>query len=312
MKIPFEKWHGCRNDFMVFWLKSSEMGSIDGSLKRRAITLCSKMGDGVGADGILILEVEKANDYLPKSLTIINADGSLAKNCGNGLRCAAGSILQKSRVVNDTELQTVMIPVLDKKFSCQFLLTRKNQLYPFIGVSMAQTLVDDKTSWFVEIKKECEGFLIQSGIAYEKLHGVDTYNQHIVVFVKNSLDDRESILRCARAFQVLFSGDGINVHFVRENQIDQAAVDECSLNTGAKLVESFTAFVYERGVGVTQACGSGAVAIASTVIQEGFINKGECVGVEMPGGKLYVSQNPEQELKLVGPAVKIYDGILDI
>ena len=95
MIVDFEKWHGCRNDFLVIWSTHNEANYLLGSLQRQASALCSRKGEGVGADGLLILLTESRADLKPDKLVIINADGSLASNCGNGLRCAALSVYKK-------------------------------------------------------------------------------------------------------------------------------------------------------------------------------------------------------------------------
>ncbi len=310
MKIPFEKWHGCQNDFIVVWLKTSDIGSIDESLKRRAKNLCSKLGDGIGADGILVLETAQTNDFLPKQLMIINSDGSVAENCGNGLRCAAGSVLQKARE-QDQELQNVSFKVFDNEFVCQFLLAKKNRFYPYVAVMMPEPIVDSKTTWFAGIKPLVQEKLEKLQFKVENFHGVEVYNRHLVVFLNERSTDN-LLIQCAKEFQTFFDGEGLNVHFVIQTDTNQTKIDECKLNTGGDLEESLDVFVYERGAGVTRACGSGAVAVASLSIAAGFIDSGGFVGLKMPGGELYVTKGPGTNLKLVGPAVKVFDGVLDL
>ena len=312
MKIPFEKWHGCQNDFIVVWLRSSDIGTIDESLRRRASHLCSKKGDGIGADGILVLEVGKEEEYVPKQLIIINSDGSLAQNCGNGLRCAAGSILQKALTVLEKDLQSADIKVFDQEFLCQFLITKKNRLFPYISVSMPQTKIDGANSWFPGIVNNSRDVLNQHQIKFEKVHGVEIFNRHLVVFLDRDFDQKDKLLNCAKNFQQFFNGDGINVHFVRALAESRTQRDEAELVTGGNLAESYEVFVYERGAGVTQACGSGALAIASISIQSGFIDQGEIIGLKMPGGWLYVAKDDGDNLKLVGPAVKVFSGEFDL
>src|SRR5690606_32979571 len=87
------KWHGTKNDFIIIRISSADGDLVLESIKRQTQSLCDRRS-GVGADGILVLHSEQRGDLTPHGLTIINSDGSLAKNCGNGLRCAALSILR--------------------------------------------------------------------------------------------------------------------------------------------------------------------------------------------------------------------------
>ena len=96
MQLKFEKWHGCLNDFAVVWITEADGDVVMNSLKRQAVQLCDRHA-GIGADGLLILHVKNAGDLTPTKLTIINSDGSIAKNCGNGIRCAASAVLKAHR-----------------------------------------------------------------------------------------------------------------------------------------------------------------------------------------------------------------------
>ena len=80
MLVPFEKWHGCKNDFIVVWLEP-QAKEVFQSLQKRASQICARDGAGVGADGILVLHQDSRNDLQPATMTIINKDGSLAANC---------------------------------------------------------------------------------------------------------------------------------------------------------------------------------------------------------------------------------------
>ena len=93
MKIKFEKWHGCRNDFILIWLGPNQEITYD-AIIRKTPFLCSKLGDGIGADGMIILH-HLGEEHNPDRISIINSDGSIAQTCGNGIRCAALATLKK-------------------------------------------------------------------------------------------------------------------------------------------------------------------------------------------------------------------------
>src|SRR5205809_607514 len=139
MFLDFEKWHGARNDFIVVWISDADGEIVEGSLKRQAIALCDRRS-GVGADGILILRGKKREDLTPDRLAIVNSDGSLAANCGNGLRVAALSVLKRHRELgNPKELPEAVSfrittdPGGDEKV-CRFL--RPSGPWPLVAVEM--------------------------------------------------------------------------------------------------------------------------------------------------------------------------------
>ena len=101
MYLDFEKWQGCANDFVVLWISDRDGDVVLGSLKRQAKDICDRHL-GVGADGLLVLQTKVPEDLMPYKMTIINSDGSVAQNCGNGLRCASLSIRRRhDEVTND-------------------------------------------------------------------------------------------------------------------------------------------------------------------------------------------------------------------
>ena len=94
--MKFSKWQACGNDFIIV-----EDGALN-DLKARASFLCNRHF-GIGADGILLLTPSEIADT---KMTVVNADGSIAQMCGNGVRCVGRFIsekLNKSKVKVDTD-----------------------------------------------------------------------------------------------------------------------------------------------------------------------------------------------------------------
>ena len=155
MILSFEKWHGCKNDFIVTWLSDIDGEMVLDSLKRTARRLCDRTGAGIGADGILVLHTKKRGELTPDRLTIINSDGSTAKNCGNGLRCAALSVLKMHREKgNPQELpEAIEFNVEGRPIVCSFMLgaaalgKSTDARWPYVSVAMGEPLVGDAVSW---------------------------------------------------------------------------------------------------------------------------------------------------------------------
>ncbi|MDE3268706.1 MAG: hypothetical protein OYH77_00295, partial [Pseudomonadota bacterium] len=83
--MNFEKWHAARNDFIIVALPAANLHAMIKQVLRTFVAMCGRDGRGVGADGVIV-----CCEYQQRLMIwIINADGSFASNCGNGLRCAA-------------------------------------------------------------------------------------------------------------------------------------------------------------------------------------------------------------------------------
>ena len=159
MFVEFEKWHGCRNDFVVIWHSESDGDVVLDSLKRQAVGICDRRA-GIGADGILVLSVKKRSDITPERLTIINSDGSLAQNCGNGLRVAALSVLKAYKdTLGDIGLklakrsdeppfpEIVTFDVCGRPLHCRYILEGASTLSPFVAVDMGVPKINEENPW---------------------------------------------------------------------------------------------------------------------------------------------------------------------
>lgn len=308
MKLSFEKWHGCQNDFIVVWLNPSEHSLIS-SLQKRAPELCSKKGDGVGADGILVLSRQRVGEKLPNELTIINSDGSLAENCGNGLRCAALSVAKQ---FNDEELDfdledSVELRVSDHTYSCRFLGSQLPSLptgtWPHVVIEMQLPLLGADLGWGEQF--------IQGAELHNDYALCSLGNPHLVYF-NQDLSRKQELLFHAENLQKSQTIDGINVHFT--SPIEPTAAIQKSAKTilGSAIEDAFEVLVYERGVGPTPACGSGACSVVATACMRHDASYGHWVSVTMPGGTVFVKQEDvESPVLLAGPAEFVFSGQLD-
>jgi diaminopimelate epimerase len=144
----FEKWHGCKNDFIIFYTSDHQADMVKTSLVTLAARLCGKSGDGIGADGVLLLQTKLPDDPLPYKLTIINSDGSIALNCGNGLRVAALSSRRRSSEIDPSsgDCELVSLEVEGKVFNCRFS-EGGSKTYPYVTVDMGIATGNDSLSW---------------------------------------------------------------------------------------------------------------------------------------------------------------------
>ncbi|NRA44620.1 MAG: hypothetical protein HRU09_06645 [Oligoflexales bacterium] len=315
MKIAFEKWHGCQNDFMVVWTNPNEAKFLRSSLQRQAPQLCSRDGLGVGADGILVLSKEHGNE-LPNTLTIINQDGSIAKNCGNGLRCAAASVYvrHQDQLKKGEQLDQVELDVEGREFLCQFLHGQKSNSIPMISVNMGPLRLNEQNAWHTDAmnflnKDKIAPFAKQLGDVFS----ADIGNLHLV-FLNDSAQSSDALFtQVGPQLQNTPHWDGINVHMAYEANWDDDELNKANNALGSQVGDLYEAWVFERGVGPTNACGSGACAIGASILSQGFANRDEWIAVKMPGGTVFVKQiDPSEGVLLAGNAEFVFSGEVEI
>lgn len=272
--LPFYKYEGTRNDFVV--IEALAVTGID--LASLAPRICDRRG-GIGADGVLLVGQDRQGLF---RMTVYNADGSEAEMCGNGLRCVVRYLVDQQRwpwptnqegpvMTGDglryavlTESGDITLDMGQPKLACQDIPA----LGPPDARLVAHSVVTGNQAWAIT--------------------ALSMGNPHAVVWV-NDLDrtpvDRWGpLLSCHPMFP-----DGVNVEFVQ--RLSPHAV---------------RARVWERGVGETMACGTGACAI----VVAGVLN--ECltqtVTVHLPGGALLVTWRDNHHVYLTGNARFVFKG----
>jgi diaminopimelate epimerase len=216
---------------------------------------------GIGADG-LVLGLPAVGTMADARMVLLNADGSEAEISGNGIRCLAQALLHgQGRSEGDLVIET---PGGER------------------ALRVVKGDVGSEVWMDVDMGPIAEGpELSAATIAYpaSRAATVDIGNPHLVLVV----DDPESVALevDGPALEAGYPG-GINVHFVRV--VDADTID---------------LRVWERGAGVTEACGSGASAAAAAAHGWGMV-KGR-VGVRMPGGEAFV-ELVDGSVHLIGPS----------
>ncbi len=263
--IPALKMHGTHNDFVLIDERPPHLASYE-ELARR---VCDR-ASGWGADGLLVLSDEPG---VAARMRIINADGSEAEMCGNGVRCAARYLAERGAGERFT-LATLAGPI-----DCTIVVHAPDFLVR-IDVGAPDFPADGRAE------------TIEAAGAVWTHYAVSLGNPHIVIFV----DDVEAVdlLRAGAALAThpRFP-HGTNVHFVQV------------LGPQALRVRH-----YERGVGPTQACGTGAVASAVAAIRVHGTHSP--VAVDVPGGRLEVAWEPGGHASLTGPAEVVFERTLEL
>ena len=274
--MNFSKMHGLGNDFMVIDAVTQNVHLSTDMIKRLADRYT-----GIGFDQLLIVEPP----YTPDSdfhYRIFNADGNEVQQCGNGARCFARFVrlkgLTKKRVIKVSTMKgNIMLTVNDDET---------------VRVNMGLPIFEPNKIPFKAIKEE-KTYIIR---AQERtvLCGVASMgNPHCVIQVDNILTAEVTTLGPLLETHERFP-ERANIGFMH-------IIDRDNINLR----------VFERGVGETQACGTGACAAVAIGINQGLLNK--AVNVNLPGGKLLIEwEGVNEPLYMTGPATHVYDGFIAI
>jgi diaminopimelate epimerase len=256
--LRFVKYQAIGNDFIV----------VDGPLmtSARAVRLCDRKR-GIGADGVLTVSRPRFPGATA-SMHIFNADGSIARMCGNGIRCVARHLADAGNLSGELTIDTDAGPR-----TCTVHRGADGQV-DAISVEMGPARLG-----------ESERFTVGE----EKLTAlrVNLGNPHAVLFDEPT---RERAGEIGPAIERQVPG-GVNVGFARP------------VPGGIELV------VWERGCGLTEACGTGACAAAVASVHSGTSPAETPLEVRLPGGALTITVSADlTRVTMRGPAEPVYQG----
>ena len=277
MKLSFTKMHGLGNDFVVFdFTKQSYELSTEQAAK------IADRNFGIGCDQILIIEPSTRND-IDFKYRILNADGSDVGQCGNGSRCFALYVHQNKL----SEKTIIQVETL--------------------GGDM--TLDLDPHTHMVTVNMGIPNFEPNSiPLALEKRESTYQVNvdEQLIEFSSCSIGNPHAVLQVpdTRNADVLTLGSQLESHAIFPERANIGFMQILDRNTIALRV-------FERGVGETIACGSGACAAVICGIQSGQLNNK--VNVKLNAGDLHITWSGEgQPVMMTGPATNVFSGTINI
>ena len=269
--------HGTRNDFVLVDARDAQ---IDGPAL--ALAMCDRHG-GIGSDGLLLV---LPSDSAPLRMRMYNPDGSEAEMCGNGIRCFAKFGVEAGLISKDgpIDIETAAGTKIVWPTAERGLVTRVRvdmgppELKPAdIPVNVPQT----------------EGPVIDFPITVDgmtlNLTCVSMGNPHAVAFLDTPVDD----------FPLEHIGPLVETHPAFPQKVNFSIVNR----EGPDRLRSR---VWERGAGITMACGTGACASVVAARLKGLID--EEVSIELPGGSLTISWDGRGPVYLEGPVEEVYRG----
>ena len=280
MMIDFTKMHGAGNDFVVIDAVRKAV-----SLSSEHIQTIADRHTGIGYDQVLVIEPPKRGDA-DFEYKIFNADGSSAGQCGNGARCVGRFIFEQGL----SPKQEIKLQVGDclRRLSLSKNIDVKAELgAPVFDLSaIPYVLPDGNEDSSTEHELKLGGVRVSAGI-------LSMGNPHAVIVVDDcAATPVERIGPMIQALDVF--PDSVNVGFME-----------------IKSRDAVTLRVFERGVGETLACGSGACAAVVHGIKLGLLSPE--VTVDLPGGKLIVSwTGGKNAVWLAGPAETVFHGKVNL
>ena len=223
---------------------------------------------GAGSDGMIYISPSDIADF---KMRIFNADGSEAKMCGNGIRCVGKYVYDKGYTDK-------------KKLTIETLSGIKTLDLQIVGGKVKTVAVDMGKA---EVSENMTLSIDGEDVTCTP---VSVGNPHAVVFVSNIDDAPLTTLGPKMEHNPAFP-DGVNNEFVE-------VIDSNTLRMR----------VWERGSGVTMACGTGACASTAAAIKNGFCSFDEDISVILDGGTLKIKISPDYTVTMTGPAEMIYEG----
>jgi len=262
--MRFTKMQGLGNDFLLVYDRVPEnTGPLCAALCDRRL--------GVGADGVIFLCVSSVADC---EMRIFNADGSEAKMCGNGIRCA-GKFLYDNGIVRKEQMTVETLS----------------------GVKKLALRIENGTVQSVTVDMGC-AVMTQEDVSLPDGMGVGTAvsvgNPHLVLFIKDADATPVSVFGPRIERDERFPG-GVNAEFVQVLSPQKLRMR-----------------VWERGCGITMACGTGACASVFAAVKKGLCPVGEPVEVKLDGGSLCITVDETDGITMEGPAETVFSGEVTI
>lgn len=280
MAIEFTKYHGLGNDFILVDNRSSSEPCIT---PEQAIQLCDRHF-GVGADGVIFaLPGQDGSDY---TMRIFNNDGSEPEMCGNGIRCLARFI---------ADLEGITQPRAYRIHTLAGVIIPKLETDGLVTVDMGEPRLlagEIPTTLVAADQKAIEQPLEVAGQTWQ-VTCVSMGNPHCITFV----DDVSAI-----ALESL--GPQFEHHAVFPKRTNTEFI---------QVVRSdyLKMRVWERGAGITLACGTGACASLVAAVLTGRSDRQATV--ELPGGPLQIEWSAtDNRLYMTGPAERVFAGTAEL
>lgn len=279
MELPFIKMHGLGNNYIYVDLFQFQIEEEILPVLAQAV---ANVNTGIGADGLILVQ---PSDHAEVGMRIFNKDGSEGKTCGNGLRCTAKYAYEHGLVATETfHIETKANLVAAE-------VEAENGKAAEITINMGAPMLERSE---IPMLGGESGRVVDEDFAVEdaqmNVTAVSMGNPHAVFFVDDiqrvPLYELGPVIEKDARFP-----EEVNVEFVE-------VVSETELNFR----------VWERGSGVTQACGTGACAAVVAAVLNNYARQGELITVHLTGGDLTINWSDDGDVRMTGGAEVIAAG----
>ncbi len=279
--MEFIKYHGLGNDFLLFegGLEGARSLTVD-----EVVSVCDRRF-GVGADGVAFV---RPSAVARVRMELINSDGSTPEMCGNGIRCLVAYAVDHLGIVDNPLSVETLAGVLD----CAWTAGADGT------VDRVRVAMGRPTFQRSEIPVAGDGdaiaLTVSAGGREFAGTGVGTGNPHFVIFGDASHET-------AAAYGPLLERHPV---FLRGANIEFAEVLDR---------EHVQLTVWERGCGLTLACGTGATATVAAAVRHALVDADRPVRVSLPGGDLRITVSAALDAAFMeGPAREVFRGQIDL
>ena len=280
--MNFTKMHGAGNDYVYV------NGFVEERDWAKIAVPVSDRHTGVGADGVIVAMKSDKADF---KMRMFNADGSEGEMCGNGIRCLVAFARDNPIISSDQNLVSVETAagvlkvesiVCDGIMSGAIVDMGKPIFAPVdVPVNLPETFHQDVPTLNFPLEVSGQEHSLSFG---------SMGNPHAISFLNDDVDD----------FPLTIVGPEVENHEMFPNRINFEIVNVVD-------EENLKVRVWERGSGITMACGTGACAVAVAAQLKGLV--GEKVNVHLPGVKLIINWKKEAEVMMEGPIETVFSGV---
>ncbi len=279
--MRFIKYHGLGNDFILL---RGGMAGLPSPSGEEVVALCDRRR-GIGADGVMLA---RPSERAALGMELINSDGTVPEMCGNGLRCLVKYAVEELGLADNPLTVETLAGVL----RCDHA-GAEGGIVESVRVAMGRPgferpevpMTGGGSSVGVEVPLGAERF---------RATGVNIGNPHMVIFDRGGREAAETWGPQLTSHPMW--PEGTNVEFAQ-----------------VRTPRDIDVTVWERGCGLTEACGTGATATAAAAVQQGLCPPEVPIAVNLPGGTLLITVAADlSQAWMEGPAVEVYRGAVGV
>ncbi|MBE4907422.1 diaminopimelate epimerase [Bacillus luteolus] len=277
--FTFTKMHALGNNYIYVDMFNENLP--EDLLSKLAVRV-SNVHTGIGSDGMILI---CPSDIAPVKMRIFNNDGSEGKNCGNGLRCVA-KYAYENKIVSEKNFK---IETLSGLVEAE-IHEEAGEVYS-VTVNMGNPRLRRKDLPMIGLDSE---MVVNEQVEFSNqtlyMTGVSMGNPHAIFYVDSIEDAPLTTLGPIIEKDSRFP-EGVNVEFLE-------VLNENEINFR----------VWERGSGITQACGTGACAAVVASVLNGKTKRNEQTTVHLAGGDLFITWTDQGHVLMTGPAEVVCTG----